>query len=361
MKLELPSLFTATSKNLVGLDIGSYSVKLVELARAGSGYRLESYAIEPLPANAVTDHDIREPELVAKVITHALKRGRIKSDQVVLAIPASAAITKVIEISGDLEDDEIEQQIRYEADQYVPYPIEEVALDFQLLGPSPHNPDQNEVLLAACRSENIESRVSAVELAGLVPAIVDVETYALENVYRILAQPEPHGSNPATVLLLNIGAADTLANVLHDGETVYTRNMSFGSQQLTEDIMRHFSMSAEQAEQARLNGKLPAVYRNDILPAFLDDLAQQISRTLQLYFSTPSAQSSVDTIMVGGGGGTLPGLAETVRQQLQIPTLIANPFANMRSARAGKKEALAAAAPCLLLATGLALRAFDGG
>ncbi len=359
LSLPMPKIFQAGSKELVGLDISSSAVKLVELSRAGDGYRLDAYASEPLPPNAVADHQVKDPELVAQSITRALRKAGTRTRQAAVAIPGSAAITKIIEMSSTLSDDEMEQQVRFEADQHIPESIDDVNLDFQVIGPSTRNADQVQVLLAACKSEMVEMRVAAVEMAGLRASVVDVETYALQNACMLLTHQMPDSGSNKTVVLVDLGAAGTQVNVLHNLETVYTRDLSFGGRQLTEDVMRHFSLDADAAEQAKRDGSLPAEYGNEVLPAFLEDVAQQISRTLQLYFSSAAAHATVDQILLGGGCGALPGIAETVQNQLQIPAAVAQPFADMRMPMLARREHLGGVAPSLLLAAGLALRAFD--
>lgn len=360
MKFQIvPSIFKSSAGAVVGLDISSSAVKLVELSRAGAGYKLEAYAVETLPPAAVADHDVKDPDLVAQAITKAFRKASTRTKNVAIAVPGSAAITKIIEVSAALSDDEIEEQIKYEADQHIPYPIEEVNLDFQIVGPSERSPDQVQVLLAACRTESIDHRVAALDIAGLKAAIVDVETYALQNACSLLTGQMPDGGEGKTIMLVDMGATGTQINVLHDLETVYTRDLNFGGKQLTEDIMRHLGMDADTAESGKRDGTLPDQYLREILPAYLDDMAQQISRTLQLYFSSANAHHNIDQILIGGGGAALPGIADTIQQQLQISTAVAQPFAGMKLPMLAKKDLLAQHAPSLLLAAGLALRAFD--
>ncbi len=359
ISLQLPSIFRAGTNELIGLDISSSAVKLVELSRAGDGYRLEAYAAEPLPPTAVTDHQVKEPELVAEYISRAVRKAGTRTKQAAVAIPGSAAITKIIEMSAALSDDEMEQQVRFEADQHIPESIEDVNLDFQVIGPSARSPDQVQVLLAACKSETVDMRVAAIEMAGLKARVVDVETYALQNACTLLTHQMPDAGLNKTVVLVDLGASGTQVNVLHNLETVYTRDLNFGGRQLTEDVMRHFNLDAEAAEKAKREGSLPPEFSSEVLPAFLEDVAQQISRTLQLYFSSSAAHATVDQILLGGGCGALPGIAETVQNQLQIPAAAAQPFTEMRMPLLARREHLAGVAPSLLLAAGLALRAFD--
>ena len=176
---------------LIGLDISSTSIKLMELSKTGSSYRIEGIAVEPLPANAVVEKNITEIEAVGESVKRALNKSKIKSKFAAIAVAGSSVITKKITMPANLSEDEMEAQIQLEADQYIPYPLEEVNLDFQVLGLTENNPETVDVLLAACRSENVDERVSAVEIAGLTPKIVDIEAYTVETVFSVMAAQMP--------------------------------------------------------------------------------------------------------------------------------------------------------------------------
>jgi type IV pilus assembly protein PilM len=258
-----------------------------------------------------------------------------------------------------LKDNELEEQIKAEANQYIPYPIEEVNLDFQVLGVSAKDKTTVEVLLAACRKEQVESRMAALEVAGLKPTVVDIEAYALENACQFLRHQMPDGGKDKTVAVVDMGASNTSLLVLHDGRPVYTRDQAFGSKQLTEDIMRFYGMSYEEANKARRMGTLPENYQSEVLTHFVTDLVQQIDRSLQFFFAASSQHGKVDQLIFAGGCALIPGADAAIQERLHIPTVVARPFAQMAVAARARPQQLAQDEATLLIAAGLAWRAFD--
>lgn len=349
--------FSRKKPALLGIDISSTSVKLVELGRTGSGYKVESYAVEPLPANAVVEKNIAEVEAVGETLRKAVKRAGTKNKLCALAVPSSAVITKVITMPAGLKDDELESQIQLEADQYIPYALEEVNLDFEVLGPSEKNPDTMDVLLAASRSENVEVRVAAAEMAGLTAKIMDVEAYTMENVYPLLGLQAPD-DQPFLVAVMDVGATMTSINVLEDGKLIYTREQPFGGKQLTEEIMRRYGLSYEEAGLAKKEGGLPDNYVTEVLEPFKETMVQQVHRFLQFFFAA-GQHAAVNRIVLAGGCAAIPGVDEMIESQLGTPTTIANPFRDMALASRINAQRLANDAPSLLMACGLALRSFD--
>ena len=343
---------------LLGLDISSTAVKLLELSQNNGRYRVESYAVEPLPANSVVEKNIADVEAVGESIRRAVKRSGTKTKTAAVAVAGSSVITKVITMSANLKDDEMESQIELEADQYIPYPLEEVNLDFEVLGPSDKNPEMVDVLLAASRSENVDTRVAALEIGGLVAKIVDVEAYALENSFALIAEQLADSGYEQTVAVMDIGATMTTLNVLHDRKIIYTREQVFGGKQLTEEIMRRYGLSYEEAGMAKRQGGLPDNYGPEVLDPFKDAMAQQVSRSLQFFFSS-SQYNSVDQIILAGGSASIPGVDELIEEKIGTATSIANPFANMSLAPRVKPQTLSNDAPALMIACGLALRSFD--
>ncbi len=347
---------------LVGLDISSTAVKLLELSqisgKSGPLYRVESYGVEPLPPNAVVEKNIADVEAVGEVITKVMQTSGSKAKHAAMAVSGSAVITKVISMPIAMSDAEMEAQIQLEADQYIPYPLEEVNIDFQLLGPSEKNPDLMDVLLAASRSENVEDRVAALDLAGLTASVVDVEAYAMETACTQLLDQFPEGGAEQTIAVADVGATNTTLNVLNNNKIIYTREQNFGGRQLTEEIQRRYGLSREEAGMAKRQGGLPDNYGPEVLDPFRDAMAQQINRTLQFFYSS-SAYNSVDHIVLAGGTASIAGVDELVEDRIGIPTAIANPFANMSVASGVKPQRLSSDAPALMIAVGLALRAFD--
>ena len=342
---------------LVGVDISSTAVKLLQLSKAGNRYRVEHYAVEPLPPNAVVEKNIVEPEAVGAAIKRAVARSGTRLKYAAAAVAGSSVITKVIPMPAELEGDDLEAQVELEAVNYVPYPIEEVNLDFEVLGPMPNVPDTVQVLLAASRSENVEVRASALEIGGLTPKVMDVEAFAIENAFALLAD-QLNTPKDGLVALIDSGATMTTLNVLRNGRTIYSREQVFGGKQLTDEIMRRYGLNYEDAGQAKRQGGLPEGYQTEVLEPFKEAMVQQISRLLQFFYAG-SEFNRVDQIVVAGGGAAIKGIDKMIEEQLGVPTLIANPLAHMTLGPRVQAQSLAQDAPALMIACGLALRSFD--
>ncbi len=339
---------------VVGLDISSTAVKLLQFSRSNGRYRVEHYASEPLPANAITEKKIVEVEAVGEAIRRAVQRSGSKARHAAVAVAGSAVITKVIPMPADLTEDELETQIELEANQYIPYPLEEVNLDFEVLGPAEGNPNLINVLLAASRAENVDVRVAAVELGGLVAQCVDVEAFAMENALTLLdAGSEP----PETRGVVDIGGTMTTLNVVRRGRNIYTREQVFGGKQLTEEIVRRYDLSFQEADLAKRQGGLPESYELDILEPFKEQLVQQVSRALKFFFGS-SELNEVDQIVLAGGCSSIEGVADMVEERLEFPTIVANPFAHMSVASRVQPALLERDSPTLMISSGLALRSF---
>ncbi len=345
------------AKPVLGLDISSTSVKLLELTRHGDRYRVETYAVRALPPNAVVEKNINDQEAVAEVIKAMVKQSKTKLKHAAVAVAGSAVITKVIDMPAGLSDDAMETQISLEADQYIPFPLEEVAIDFEVQGESPRNPDQVEVLLAACRRENVEMRANVLELADLTPEKVDVEAYSMERAYELIAD-QLEDQDGQVVAIIDVGATMTTLSVLVDGKTVYTREQLFGGKQLTEEIQRRYGLSMEEAGLAKKQGGLPDDYESEVLGPFKEAVVQQVTRSLQFFFSA-SQYNDVDYIILAGGVASMDGLVGLIEEKLGTQTVVANPFAGMSVSSRVNAVALANDAPSLMIATGLAMRSFD--
>ncbi|WP_447729774.1 pilus assembly protein PilM [Pseudoxanthomonas suwonensis] len=342
---------------LIGVDISSTAVKLLQLSRSGNRYRVEHYAVEPLPPNAVVEKNIVEVEAVGEAIRRAVTRSGTKVRAAAAAVAGAAVITKVIQMPANLSEDDLEAQVEFEAVNYIPYPIEEVNLDFEVLGPMPNSPDTVQVLLAASRSENVELRQSALELGGLTAKVMDVEAFAVENAFALIADSLP-GGRDGVVALIDIGATMTTLNVLRAGRSLYSREQLFGGKQLTDEVMRRYGLTYEEAGQAKRQGGLPETYELEVLEPFKEATVQQVSRLLQFFYAG-SEFNRVDQIVLAGGCASILGLPEMVEEQLGVPTQVANPLAQMTLGPRVQPHALAQDAPALMIATGLALRSFD--
>ncbi len=354
----MPTFLGRKKPVVLGLDISTTAVKLLELSKSGDRYRVESYAVEPLPPNSVVEKNISDIEGVGQAIRRAVKRSGTKVKFAAAAVAGSSVITKVISMPASYSDEELESQILLEADQYIPYPLEEVNLDFEVIGAAEDDPDRMDVLLAASRSENVEVRVDAIESAGLQAKIIDVEAYAMENAFALLRHQMPDNGLDKTIAVVDVGATMTTLNVVHDLKTIYTREQVFGGKQLTEEIQRRYGLSYEEAGMAKRQGGLPDNYIPEVLEPFKEAMAQQVSRSLQFFFSS-SQYSSVDHIVLAGGSSSIPGVDELIEQSQGVPTSVANPFSNMVISPKIKAQVLSNDAPALMIACGLALRSFD--
>jgi type IV pilus assembly protein PilM len=353
------SIFNPKARSLIGLDISSSSVKMVELASDGKGgYRVERYAIEVLPRDVVSDGNIVNLESAAESVRRAWKKLATSTRQVAIALPSSHVITKKIIVMAGQREDELELLVESEANQYIPFPLDEVNLDFQVVGPAPSSPDEIEVLIAASRKEKVEDRVAVAESAGLKPKVLDVESYAMLAAFELIEAQLPEGGKGKIVALVDIGANVMNFTVLRNGQQLYAREQAFGGNQLTQDIARLFGLSFEEAEAEKRRNTLPEKYEAELLRPFLESLALELSRALQFFF-TSTQFNEVNHIVLAGGCAVIPGVDEVVASRTQINTIIANPFANMLLAERVRGKSLLADASSLMVACGLALRRFD--
>ncbi len=352
-------LFGNKSKPLIGLDITTSSIKLIELSQSGKTYRVESYSAEATPANAVNDKNIVDAQAVGDAIRRAVKRSGAKSRDAAIAISGDAAITKVIQMPSTLSERDMEGQVEIQADQYIPFPMEEVSFDYEIQGPNEADPDMLDVLLVATRTDNVDQRQAAVEAAGLSARVVDVEAFALENACQLLAHQVPNGGIGQSIAVVDIGASSTTFSVLEDMRVIYTRDFSFGGQQLTEEIMRTYGLSMEDAGRAKKEGGLPSNYQPEVLDPFIDDMTQQVSRSLQFYLASGGGREQPDLLLVCGGCANIPGIADVISSRVGIPTEIGDPMGQMKIASKAKSQGVRKDSTALLTACGLALRSFD--
>jgi type IV pilus assembly protein PilM len=350
--------FSSKGNILLGLDISSTAVKVIELSKSGINYRVECYAAEPLPPNAVVDNKLQELDAVGGAISKAVKRSNSKIKSAVVAVSGSSVITKMINMPATLSEEEMEGQIELEADQYIPYPLEEVNLDFEILGPSEKKPGMVDVLLAASRTENIDDRIAVLEVAGLTASKVDVEAYALENSFGLIAAQMEYDAMDKTIAIVDIGATTTTLNVLRQKKIIYTREQAFGGRQLTEEIQRKYGLSYNEAGMAKKQGGLPDSYITEVLEPFKDAMVQQVNRSLT-FFNSNSPNTPVDHLILAGGSASIQGVDELISERLGVTTSIANPFANMSLSAKVNPQGLSSDAPALMIACGLALRSFD--
>ena len=354
----MAGLFGKKSIPLIGIDISSTSVKMIELSRAGKSFKVETYAVEPLPANSVVDKRIEDVEAVGQCLERAYKKSGSKQKSAAVAVAGSSVITRVIAMPGNLSDAEMSDQILIEADQYIPYDMDEVSYDFSTIGPTEGNPDQVDVLLAASQRDNVDQRSEVCDYAGLTAKVVDIEAYAIEHTYELLRHQLPDEGIDKVVAIVDIGATTMTITVLHDGNIIYTRDQTFGGKQLTEEIMRRYGLSYEEAGQKKRQGGLPDNYHTEVLDPFKENIVQEVNRSLQFFFAN-SAFNAIDTIVMAGGTSTIPGATNIVEQHTGTQTILAEPSSILKTSGKVRPERLHGDASSLLISFGLALRSFD--
>ena len=356
MPLEFGSLFASKNPPMFGLDLSSSSVKLVELGgSAESGFRVDRYAIEALPKGAIADGNIENIEAVAESVKRAIRKSGTRARHVAMALPSAAVITKKIILPGGLSEEALEVQVESEANQYIPFALDEVSLDFSVIGPAPNSPDDVEVLLAASRREKVEDRVAVAQAAGLRATIMDIESHATRVTADRVIRLMPNEGEGQIVALFLIGASTTTISVTLNDEAIYEREQAFGGNQLTQDIARAYGLSGEEAEAKKRSNDLPETYERDLLQPFADNIALEVTRALQFFF-TSTPYSRVDQILLAGGCATIPGLVDVVGTRSQAATSILNPFKGMDLGPGIRDKQARLDSPSLVVATGLAMR-----
>lgn len=320
--------------------------------------RLERYAIEPIERGAVVDGNVERHEAVADALLRALRKTGSSTKQVAMALPSSSVITKRITLPADLKEDDYEVQVESEASQYIPFAIDEVNLDFQVLGPSANSEDSVDVLLAASRKEKVDDRVMVAELAGLKPVIIDVEPYAARISIDSIISQLPAGGEGLILAVFDIGQTATRLSVVYNGQTIFEREQPFGGSKLTQEIVRLYGLTVEEAELKKRTGDLPENYTTELLHPFVEEGATELARSLQFFFSS-TPYERVDRIFLAGGAAVTPGLAEAVLQKTSATTEILSPFQGMEIGDSISEKQMNLDAPALLVSCGLAMRRFD--
>jgi len=357
----LGALFTVKTPPMIGCDISSSSVKLVEVVDAGkNALRIERYAIEPLPRDSVVDGNIQNLDAVADSLKRGYKRAGFNVKNLAMALPASAVITKKIIVPAGQQEDELELTVETEANQYIPFSLDEVNLDFQVLGPAPNSPDDVEILIAASRKEKVEDRQAVAEAAGLglKTVVMDVESFATQTAFELIERSLPQHGHDQNIAIFDIGSNLMTLNVMRNGQSVYNREQPFGGNHLTQEIQRVFGLTPEEAEAAKRAGGLPENYEGEVLAPFVDTMSLEVARSLQFFFASTQF-NQVHHILLAGGCASIAGVDDAVAKRTQVNTLIANPFTGMQYSSKVRPRGLQADAPALMVACGLAMRRFD--
>ena len=351
----LGNLWTNSAPQMVGIDIGSHEIKAVLLSKSADGYKIASHIAVPVRKGAVVDHDIREQESVAEALSMVKRRLPKSIKYAAASVSGSAVMTKVIYMDASLNEEEMESQIEIEADNLIPYSLDEVSIDFETLNVNSADPTKVDVLLSACRTENIDAKVDILDKVELDAKVIDVEGYALGRSFELVVDQLPEGAADKAVAMIDIGANILTFAAVEKGETTFIREQTFGGEQFTQSIQSFYGMSNEDAERAKVIGELPRDYMFEVLSPFQTQLLQQIKRTLQIY-CTSSGKDNVDYIVLSGGTARLEGIANVIMSELGIQTIIADPFKGCLTADDKDIELLQNSISKYMVAFGLALR-----
>jgi type IV pilus assembly protein PilM len=350
----LKKLFGPKVQKMIGLDIGTRFIKAVVLEKSGSQYNLQAYACEPILGNAFAEREIKDFEAVS----HALKKVKLalksKSKLVAIAVSGSTVLNKVVYMDPGQTDHELESQIELEADSLIPYPLNEVYIDFEEVSDSKTTNNKVEVLLSAVHKELVDRRITLLGEVGYEAKIVDIESYALGSAVASFYPSEAE----ETVCCINIGASHLQMCAVKDGQVIYTKDHNFGMDALIQDLTMLYSQERSQIEQQLTDGTLPEAWKQDAYPMFLANLQQNINRAIQLYISA-SSEARPSSLLICGGAGHLTSLPEDLTADLGIEVTFFNPFADMAVAEGINQGGFEQVSGQLIIAAGLASRSFQ--
>ncbi len=353
---DIVSLLTPR-KQLVGLDIGSSAIKLVQLKESKGRYFLQKFGVKPLEPEVIVDGTVMDEGRVVSAIRELFEEANVKNKHVAISISGHAVIVKKISLPP-MPDEELEGQVKLAAEQYIPFDINEVNIDFHVLPPDPSGDAQADmsVILVAAKKDKINELTELVKGAGLTPMIMDVDAFAIENMHAIsypMAQDE-------TTALVNVGASVMNVNIIRGGVSLFTRDIPLGGNRYTEAIQREMGMSYEEAEELKRGGRAgdtgPAQLTN-VIDSVNGEVASEIARTVD-YFKTSMSNADLDRVLICGGVARIKGLVQQLADRMQVPVEVANPFAEIdTSASDFDQETLEEMAPLAAVGVGLALRA----
>ncbi len=349
--------FFSSPKRLVGLDIGSGAIKLVQLERVGKGYQLKKFGVKPLDSELIVDGTVMDAGRVIDIIKELVEEQDLQSKEVAFAVSGHSVIVKKIQLPV-MSEEELEESIKWEAEQYIPFDINDVNIDFNILESSDPEEasDQMDVLLVAVKREKLSEYTTIVMEAGLQPVIVDVDAFTLENMFAInydIKQGE-------VVALVDIGASVMNINIIKGGLFAFTRDISIGGNRYSETIQREFNLSFEDAEMAKRGEKIEGVDQEallNIIDLLNEKIASEVIRSFD-YFKTTSSNDEIGRILISGGCSKVLNLVSHLSEKLNVPVESTNPFRNIEvSDTAFDPIYIEEMAPLATVGVGLALRA----
>jgi type IV pilus assembly protein PilM len=350
------SLFNK-SRSVVGLDIGSSAVKAVELKPAGKGYRVAAYGAEPVPPDSIVDGAIIDGAAVAESIRRVFESKAFKTKEVAASLSGNAVIVKKISLPV-MTATELDESIYWEAEQYIPFDIQDVNLDYQILDAGGGSGDQKgtmEVLLVAAKKEKIADYTGVIAQAGRTPVVVDVDAFALQNAYELNYGFEPG----AVIVLLNAGASAININIIANEQSVFTRDISLGGNAYTEAVQRELNLPFESAELLKKGTPVDGATFEDVMPvlrAMTENVLLEVQKTFDFFKATASTDR-IDRIMLSGGASRVEGFAEALQERFGTPVEMFDPFRKVtldgKKYPADQRDTIA---PTAAVAVGLALR-----
>ncbi len=340
---------------MIGIDVGTTSIKLLELSRSGKAIKLERSYYQPIAPGLVVEHQITKPDQVTKELEAAIKKSGTKIKRAAICVPSSSVITKTITVQEDVSDNELESLVELEADRIVPYALDEVNIDFQSLGKSSTNPGEKDVQVVVCRKNVVEGYTSVLEDAGIIPVVIDVDTYTLARMYWLLSEGYAGGGESSTTAMVDFGSGSTRLIVFHGNKTVYSRESPFGGRQLVDAAHQKYGLSYEEVMKLLYSNDLPKSYKTEVLKPFVKTLVQELLRAFQFFYSS-STYNTIDRLMLSGGCAQIGNIDQIIEKRVEIPTMIANPFSIMKISSRIDKDNFRRTIPSFTIACGLALR-----
>jgi len=347
---------------ILGVDISSAAIKLVEIETRGEQFNVIAYGVEALPEGVVFDREIVDVKKIAEVLTAVYKKSGARSRNVAVAVSGSSVISNYIDLPSSLTSKQMEARVQLEADTIIPFPLDEINLDFAVVGQNVFNKDQVRVQVVACQRDYVDRRKEVVELAGLKPVVVDVETFAFARAYQTLINAEyknPQEKQGAiqkddVVAIIDIGATQFTFLVLSNQTIIYSVEQPFGGRQLTEDIQRHYNLTWAEAGRAKRKGGLDADYTESMLQPFKNLLIEHLSRCIQVFYSSTET-NKIDKLVLSGGVSKTDGLKDQIAEALSIPTDVVDLSKNVSISVSSDRSRLNADIPSMMLAFGLSL------
>jgi len=336
----------------IALDIGSTFIKLVQVKGSSKNYQLAKFGMAALPPEVIVEGAVMDAGRVVDTIKELLAAQKITTKEAVISVSGSSVIIKRVSVA-DMSDEELAESIKWEAEQYIPFSIDDVNVDFQKLGPGV-NEGQADVLLVAVKKDKINDYVNLVKEAGLEPVVMDVDAFALANMYELNYEVEG-----GITALLNIGASVMNINILKEGMSIFTRDITVGGNRYTEALQRDFGLTYEDAEKVKRGEDVPGADRDQIANAMLsvtDDIVSETQRSFEFFRST-TGSDKVSRVLVSGGCARIGNFTATLSERLEIPVEVANPFKNIKiDSKRFDPQLIAESAPLCAVAVGLAMR-----